>query len=330
MVAPRLGIARLQPSTRTVTDPAGAVRIATRGSALALVQAELVAGALRLRWPELHVTVLVVRTAGDRAQRSPTGPPGWKGSFTNEVRRAVLDGAADVAVHSAKDLPAGPAAGLALAAVPAREDPRDVLVAAAGALPLGALAPGMRVGSASPRRAALLRHLRPDVDVVELRGNVDTRLRAVREGRVDAAALAAAGLRRLGYGGLAAEPLDPEVFVPAPGQGCLALEARSGDHVTIERLAAIDDAPSSRALRAEHAFLRRLGGSCALPAGALATVSGARLLLAGFLAAPDGSGLVRTAVSGRARDAEQLGVELAEALLAVAGPAVLAAVGAAT
>jgi hydroxymethylbilane synthase len=239
--------------------------------------------------------------------------------------------------------------GLVLAAVPEREDPRDVLVTrqperedprdvpvtrqpergpAAG--DLDRLPRGARVGTGSPRRLALLSWLRPDLEVVGVRGNVDSRVRRVRSGELDAAVLAAAGLRRLGLAEEAAAPLDPEVFTPAPGQGCLAVEAREDDTRVLGLLGVLTHRPSRVALRGERAFLARLGGSCTLPAGALLRApepdSGGRLEIQGFLAAADGKGLVRERLLGPPDDPEGLGQALADRLLAACGPEVRALV----
>jgi hydroxymethylbilane synthase len=331
-----------------------ALHLATRGSALALAQARIVADGLLAAWPGLEVTLVRVETEGDRRRDLATTQLGGKGVFTAAVQQAVLDGRADMAVHSAKDLPAGQIPGLALGAVPPREDPRDVLVTAhpggSGGLtseaptravgdrlepsgsppvnkahpadPLDALPTGSRVGTGSPRRVALLSWLRPDLELAPLRGNVDTRVGKVAAGELDAVVLAAAGLRRLGLAAAAA-PLDPEVFTPAPGQGCLAVEARDGDRRVLDRLAALTHDPSRAALEGERAFLDRLGGSCTLPAGALFTVAADGSLEArGFLAALDGKGLVRERLTSPPADPAALGRALADRLLAACGPEV--------
>jgi hydroxymethylbilane synthase len=246
------------------------LRLATRGSALALAQSRLVVEGLQAAWPELRVELVTVVTEGDRRRDVPAATLGGKGIFTAAVQQAVLDGRADLAVHSAKDLPAAQVPGLVLAAVPRRDDPRDVLVGRSGLAGLDDLGPGARVGTGSPRRVALLRWLRPDLELVPLRGNVDSRIRRLHGGELDAVVLAAAGLRRLGLAGEAAVPLDPEAFTPAPGQGTLAVEAREDDTRALGLLSALTHRPSRVALRAERSFLRRLGGSCTLPAGALA------------------------------------------------------------
>ena len=303
------------------------LRLATRGSALALVQSRIVADGLRAAWPELGVELVSVVTEGDRRRDVPAAALGGKGIFTAAVQQAVLDGRADLAVHSAKDLPAAQVPGLVLAAVPERDDPRDVLLARRPLTGLDDLAPGARVGTGSPRRVALLRWLRPDLELVPIRGNVDSRVRRVHAGELDAVVLAAAGLRRLGMAAGASVPLDPESFTPAPGQGTLAVEARADDTRALGLLSALTDRPSRVALRAERAFLERLGGSCTLPAGAYLRVPGdGPLEIQGFLSALDGKGLVRERLRGPAGDPEGLGRGLADRLLDACGPEVRALV----
>jgi hydroxymethylbilane synthase len=302
------------------------LRIATRGSALALAQSRIVEAGLRAAWPGLEVVLVGVVTEGDRRRDLSAAQLGGKGVFTAAVQQAVLDGRADVAVHSAKDLPAAQTPGLALAAAPEREDPRDVLVTAAGTAvegdPLDSLPTGSRVGTGSPRRVALLSWLRPDLEVLPLRGNVDTRVGKVIAGELDAVVLAASGLRRLGLAAAGAGFLDPEVFTPAPGQGCLAVEAREDDQRVLTLLAGLTHEPSRTALTGERAFLARLGGSCTLPAGALLTMAGGSLEMRGFVAAQDGKGLVRERLTGPAGDPEGIGRALADHLLAACGPEV--------
>jgi hydroxymethylbilane synthase len=306
---------------------AGPLRLATRGSALALAQSRLVVEGLQAAWPELRVELVTVVTEGDRRRDVPAASLGGKGIFTAAVQQAVLDGRADLAVHSAKDLPAAQVPGLVLAAVPRRADPRDVLVGRSRLTGLDDLGPGARVGTGSPRRVALLHWLRPDLELVPIRGNVDSRVRRVHGGELDAVVLAAAGLRRLGLAGEAAIPLDPEAFIPAPGQGTLAVEAREDDTRALGLLSALTHRPSRVALRAERSFLRRLGGSCTLPAGALARPTGAGPLeIQGFLSGLDGKGLVRERLRGPADDPEGLGRALADRLLDACGPEVRALV----
>jgi hydroxymethylbilane synthase len=303
-----------------------ALRLATRGSALALAQTRIVADGLRAAWPELGIELVTVVTEGDRRRDVPAAALGGKGIFTAAVQQAVLDGRADLAVHSAKDLPAAQVPGLVLAAVPERGDPRDMLLARQPVGGLDDLAPGARVGTGSPRRVALLKWLRPDLELMPIRGNVDSRVRRVHAGELDAVVLAAAGLHRLGLASAAA-PLDPESFTPAPGQGTLAVEARADDTRVLGLLSALTDRPSRVALRAEWAFLQRLGGSCTLPAGAYLRVTGdGPLEIQGFLSALDGKGLVRERLRGPAGDPEGLGRGLAGRLLDACGPEVRALV----
>jgi hydroxymethylbilane synthase len=301
------------------------LRLATRASALALAQSRLVVDGLRAAWPDLQVELVTVVTEGDRRRDVPAAALGGKGIFTAAVQQAVLEGRADLAVHSAKDLPAAQVPGLVVAAVPEREDPRDVLLARRPLGGLDDLPAGARVGTGSPRRVALLHWLRPGLEVVPLRGNVDSRVRRVHAGELDAVVLAAAGLRRLGLAGEAV-PLDPEAFIPAPGQGCLAVEARGDDTRTLGLLGALTHRPSRVALRGERAFLRRLGGSCTLPAGALLRPAGGAIEIHGFLSGLDGKGLVRERLRGPADDPEGLGEGLAQRLLDACGPEVRALV----
>jgi hydroxymethylbilane synthase len=295
------------------------LRIATRRSALALAQARLVAAALG------GGELVEVTTAGDRGEAG-----GDKSRWVAALEDALLAGRADVAVHSAKDVPGELPDELTIAAVPARADARDALC---GAGALGDLAPGARVGTSSLRRAAQLRAAREDLDVVSLRGNVDTRLRRLGDGDFDALVLALAGLERLGRAGEAGAALGIDAMVPAPGQGALAIEARADDEAVIATLAPIDDRESHTRLRAERALTRALDASCHTPIGAHASFatpggpagaspSGAAegdadwLELVAFVGLPDGSAWVRDRLDGAASDPESLGRAVAERLLA--------------
>jgi hydroxymethylbilane synthase len=292
------------------------VRIATRGSALALRQTEIVIEALRARWPDIEVEIVTVRTTGDQNQSAPIASLG-DGVFVRGVEAELLEGRADVAVHSAKDIPTTEVPGLTLAAFPARGDVRDVLVSRDGQ-PFASLPPAARLGTASPRRTALARSLRPDLDVTLIRGNVDTRLRKLRKGEYDAIVLAAAGLDRLGRLSEATELLDPTVWVPAAGQGALAVQCRAGSPV--ERLLApLDDPTTSAAVTAERAVLRRLGSGCRTPVGAYAVSTDAVLKLCGILVTPDGSRTARAELQGPISDADRLGTALADELRAKGG-----------
>ncbi len=286
---------------------AGAVlRLGTRRSALALAQARLVADALTARTGR-GVELVEVTTEGDRSSASLT-QLGGTGVFVSALREALLDGRVDVAVHSLKDLPVQDSAGVVLAAVPEREDPRDVLVAR-DALGLADLPAGATVGTGSPRRRAQLLAARPDLDVVDVRGNVDTRLSFVATGRLDAVCLAAAGLARLGRLDEATQVLSYEIVLPAPGQGALAVECRADD-VTAALVARLDHAPTRTAVRAERALLAELEAGCSAPVGALAEVDGATLVLHAAVG-DDVGGVLRATVTGAADDPDEVGRRLA-------------------
>ena len=304
------------------------IRIATRGSLLARTQSGHVADALRAASGR-EVELVHVSTHGDVDQTTPLASFGGVGVFVTAVREAVLRGDADVAVHSLKDLPTQPAEGLVVGAVPERQDPRDVLVARDG-LTLDTLAPGARVGTGSPRRAAQLLALRPDLDVVALRGNVDTRVRAVTDGTLDAVVLARAGLARIGRLEVVTQEIGTDQMLPAPAQGALAVECRGDDAAVLDALRLLDDAPTRVAVTAERALLAQLEAGCSAPVGAYATVSGSgdELLvhLDGRVVSLDGRSQVRKSVTGPARDAEEIGRSLARDLLAAGAPG-LAPVG---
>ena len=298
--------------------------LATRRSALALAQSRAFARTLEAATPGLTIEELLVVTSGDKTQDKPLQDIGGKGLFIKELEEALLDGRADFAVHSIKDVPAQLPAGLELTAIPAREDPRDALVSPHGglaALPLGA-----RVGTASLRRRCQLLALRPDLRIELLRGNVDTRLRRLDEGRFEAIVLAAAGLKRLGFGDRIAECLDPP-WLPAVGQGALGIEARSDDAVTRALLLPLHDEATACCVRAERALLARLGGGCQVPIGGHATlVGGGELCLEALVGHPTGQPVFRGERRGPAGEGEALGQELAAALLAAGAAAVLAEV----
>ncbi len=240
------------------------LRIGSRGSQLALWQANHVAGLLRMEGHEVEVEI--IKTTGDRLQEVTFAQVGAKGMFTKEIEEALAAGRVDLAVHSLKDLPTELPAGFALAATPPRVDPRDALVSVKH-LSLAALPQGSRVGTSSQRRRAELKALRRDIVAVEFRGNVDTRLRKLEEGQVDAILLAAAGLDRLGRGDWLRQRLDPKDFCPAAGQGCLAIETREGDRATIDAVGFLEDADTRFAVTAERATLAALGGGCQVPIG---------------------------------------------------------------
>lgn len=286
--------------------------LATRGSALARWQAEFVRRGLLAAWPELEVEVHVVRTRGDENSDRPLPEIGERGLFTSALEQALLSGQADLAVHSLKDLPTRDTPGLVLGAVPVRADPRDVLVSRDGR-DLAGLPPGAAVGTSSPRRRAFLLAARPDLEVQPLRGNVETRLRKVEEGQVEAAVLAAAGLTRLGLARRIAAFLPPERFPPAPGQGALAVQCRAEDEEVLRLLRHLEDEPTRSAVQAERTFLAALGGGCALPVGALGRWRQGSLHLLAAVASPDGSQVLRLEAEGR--DPVGLGRRVAEQAL---------------
>ena len=279
-------------------------RIATRRSPLARAQAERVADLLTAANPGLRIEFVLVDTAGDLDRTRPIETLGERGVFSRGVQAALLDGRADIAVHSYKDLPTEPLAGLRIAAVPVRADPRDALVSQGGK-GLAELPEGATIGTGSARRSAQVLAVRPDLRVQPLRGNVGTRVGRVQDGDLDAVVLAVAGLERAGLAGTISEVLEPPAFLPAPAQGALAVEVRA-DRPNVERLVKrIDDAESRAAATAERAFLRDLRGGCNVAAGALATVDGADLTLTAGLFG-DGEAQPLT-LQGRVRDADALG-----------------------
>ncbi|MCY3958602.1 MAG: hydroxymethylbilane synthase [Chloroflexi bacterium] len=288
-------------------------RIATRRSPLARAQAALVADLLIAANPGLGVEFVLVDTAGDLDRSRPIETLGERGVFSRGVQAALLDGRADIAVHSYKDLPTEPLAGLRIAAVPVRADPRDALVSQGGK-GLAELPEGATIGTGSARRSAQVLTVRPDVAVQPLRGNVGTRVGRVTAGQLDAAILAVAGLERAGLAGDIAEILEPPEFLPAPAQGALAVEVRADRSDMQQLLERIDDATSRAAVTAERAFLRDLRGGCTVPAGALATVNKSDLTLTVGLFG-DGEAQPLT-LRGRVSDADALGRQAAARVLA--------------
>ncbi len=299
------------------------LRIGTRGSALALWQAEWVKAQLLAAHEELAVELLVIKTTGDKILDVPLAKVGGKGLFVKEIEEALLDGKADLAVHSVKDMPAELPEGLHLAVMPPREDPRDALISRNGA-GLEALPHGARVGTSSLRRAAQLLHLRPDLRIETLRGNVDTRLRKLESEGFDAIVLAAAGLKRLELNHVVSEYLEPERMLPAVGQGALGIETRTGDAFTNEVVASLAHPQTMTIVRAERAFLKRLEGGCQVPIGAHATMEGETLILTGMVADLEGVRLIRKELRGDAQQPEVVGERLAEVILESGGAEILA------
>lgn len=294
------------------------LRIGTRGSALALRQAELVVAALCALPEHPRVEIRIIETKGDRILDRALSRIGDKGLFVTEIESSLLAGQIDLAVHSCKDLPFEETPGLTLAAFPVRADARDALISPHG-LDLAALPLGARIGTSSLRRAAQLRAYRPDFEVLDLRGNVDTRLRKALSGDYDAIVLAAAGLQRLGLAERVTQLLAPEIMLPAVAQGALALQCRSDDTRVLPLLVALDDGPTRIAVEAERAFLGRLQGGCQVPLAAYAQVQAAKagpiVSLRGLVATVDGVQIVRGERKGPAAAATAIGRELAEDLL---------------
>lgn len=294
---------------------AASIRIGTRESSLALRQAALVSDRLRAFIPDLRVEIVPMKTSGDRLAQVSLGNLGGKGLFVKELEEALLGGRVDLAVHSLKDLPAELPDALCLAAFAPRDDPRDVLVSLTGST-LGDLPDGATVGTGSLRRRVLLLSHRPDLKIEAIRGNVDTRLRRLSEGAYDAIVIAAAGLARLGLALKNARPLEPDQFVPAVGQGILAMEARRDDRRLLELVSRADDRETRWQAEAERAFLRQLGASCHTPVAANARLVNGELILTGFVASLDGRQVLRGQTTGAPSSAERLGQKLAEELIA--------------
>jgi len=298
--------------------------IASRRSRLAMWQSEHVAGELRRLYPRVEVSILGITTSGDRIVDRPLAQAGGKGLFVKELEAALEDGRADLAVHSAKDVPMHLPRGFCLAAFTAREDPRDCLVSNLFAS-LEALPPGSIVGTSSLRREAQLRERYPELAVKPLRGNLDTRLAKLDRGECQAIVLAAAGLKRLGLAARIRALLEPEQSLPAPGQGALVIECREERSELRERLAPLDDAATSACVLAERALSRALSGDCQLPLAAYAVAKGAEIRLRGLVALPDGSKVVRAELQGPIAAPEKLGEALAANLRSLGADAILAA-----
>ncbi|MFL5353799.1 hydroxymethylbilane synthase [Archangium sp.] len=291
-----------------------AVRIATRQSPLALWQAHHVGALLTHQHPGLEVSFVEMTTAGDRFLSAPLSTVGGKGLFVKEIEQSLLDGRADLAVHSLKDMTSVLPAGLLLAAVPQREDPRDAFCSPAG-LSLDMLPKGARVGTSSLRRSCILRSRRPDLEIVSLRGNVQTRLARMRELGLHGAVLAYAGLKRLGLETEISEVLPTSVSLPAVGQGVLAIQCRTEDAEVRSLLAPLEDSLTRVAVTAERAFMARLEGGCTVPLAGHATVEGGTVRLRGLVGRPDGSKVVEAERSGPVETALAVGEALAEELL---------------
>ncbi|MDJ0762261.1 MAG: hydroxymethylbilane synthase [Myxococcota bacterium] len=310
------------------------VRIGTRGSALARWQADAVFQMLRSRHPGLELEIIVVKTTGDVVQDKALSELPGKAFFTKEIEDALLASRIDLAVHSGKDVPTELPHGLALAGFLKRHSPLDVLVTPSGSnmdksliKSLFELDPGARIGTSSVRRRAFIANLRPDLRILDLRGNVDTRLKKLDQGLYDGIVLAEAGLERLGLGDRIAHRLDRKIFLPAVSQGAMALETRSDDSTLMHLLAPLMDGDTTTAVTAERALLRTLEGGCQVPLGALAEVAGEALTLTAAIVAPDGTARVDGAIQAHVRDANKAGIQLAGELVENGGGEILKKMG---
>jgi hydroxymethylbilane synthase len=291
------------------------LRIGTRGSQLALWQSRWVRTALAGHWPDASFEMTVIKTTGDKIQDVPLSQVGGKGLFVKEIEEALLAGRIDLAVHSMKDMPSEVPPGLTIGAIPMRENPLDIL-AAGPCTSLAALPYGARVGTSSLRRTAQVRHLRPDLRIVPLRGNLDTRLRKLDSPDLDAVILAAAGLLRLDLTERISAYLPPDQMLPAVGQGALCIETRRDDPIVAPFVAVLEHAETRTAVTAERAFLARLEGGCQVPIAAYARIEGESIRLTGLVAEPDGGRILKAVKTGTRQEAESMGLLLAEELLA--------------
>jgi hydroxymethylbilane synthase len=301
--------------------------IGSRGSRLALWQAEWVKERLTSLHANLDVRIEIIKTSGDVLRDVPLAVIGGKGVFTKEIEEALLAGGIDLAVHSLKDLPTTLPAGLQLSAISEREDAHDALILPEGSVTqpasLESLPPNSIIGTSSPRRLAQLKYLRGDIQIKDLRGNVDTRLRKLDAGEYDAIILASAGLRRLGFGHRINQAIPTETMLPAVGQGALAIETRAGDAATIHYVQPLNHLPTGRACAAERALLRALGGGCQTPIAAHAVIREGRLKLDGLVASTTGELIIRDRLEAAASEAERAGEALAGRLLELGAEALL-------
>lgn len=297
------------------------LRIGTRASQLALWQANWVKSELERVYPGIEVELVKIKTMGDKILDVPLAQVGGKGLFVKEIEEAMLRGEIDLAVHSMKDVPTEFPEGLGLVVTTKREDPRDAFIS--DGVTFTELRQGARIGTSALRRQAQLLKARPDLEMVIIRGNVETRIRKLKEDNLDAVILAAAGLNRLGFTDVVTELLDVDFSIPAIGQGALGLECRLDDTATITALSFLNHAETAAAVLAERALLKRCEGGCQVPIAAHGTVSADTLTLVGFIASVDGTQTVRDSISGPSADAAALGIQLADRLLAAGGKAIL-------
>ncbi len=298
------------------------IRIGTRGSKLALRQSEWIKKQLEMRHSGIRVDLVKIKTTGDKILDTPLSKIGGKGLFVKEIEEALLESRVDVAVHSMKDVPAQLPKDLMLSTFPPREDPSDALIAE-GECRLDQLPKGAKVGTSSLRRGAQLLHFRPDLKLVPLRGNVDTRLNKLKSGDLQAIILATAGLNRLGLSNVITQTIPFHQLLPAVGQGALGLEVRRGDRETIDLLDFLNHEDTQTAVAAERAFLKTLEGGCQVPIAGFARINGDTLSFEGLVAELDGSKVYKETVTGRRDQAEAMGIEAAQTLLASGGGDVL-------
>jgi hydroxymethylbilane synthase len=298
------------------------ITIGTRGSKLALWQANWVKNAISMRHPELTVELAIIKTKGDKILDVPLAKVGGKGLFVKEIEEALMDGRIDIAVHSMKDMPADIPDGLCIGAIPEREEPRDVLITRSG-LPLNQLKQGAQIGTSSLRRSAQLLHERPDMVIVPLRGNLDTRLKKLVSESLDAIVLAAAGVRRMGLADRITQVLDESIMLPAVGQGALCIEIREADPLIAPVVAALDDSPTRQVVMGERAFLKRLEGGCQVPIAGHGHIDEKGYTLTGLVCDVDGSQQIKQSRTGEKAHSEKIGLELAEALLAMGAGEIL-------
>jgi len=298
------------------------LRIGTRGSQLALWQANWVKEKLVRKNSDLDIEIVRIRTTGDKILDVPLAKVGGKGLFVKEIETALLDNSVDLAVHSMKDVPTLLPEGLEIAAVTERKDPRDVIISREGKT-LAQLPEGARIGTSSLRRQAQLSGYRPDLVMEPLRGNINTRLQKLRDGQYDAIVLAYAGVKRLGWEGEVTQILDTDIMLPAIGQGALGIESREDDPGTLELILFLNHPETSICVRAERAFLRRLEGGCQVPIAAYATVDNSTVTLTGLVAGLDGEKRIRMELRSDEASAEEAGLELAEQVLDSGGREIL-------
>ena len=299
------------------------LRIGTRASQLALWQANWVKASLEARYPDLEVSLTKIKTQGDKILDVPLAMVGGKGLFVKEIEEAMLRGEIDLAVHSMKDVPTIFPEGLALRCITEREDPRDIVILRPGFKSFRDLPQGARIGTSSLRRKAALLHLRPDFVMVDIRGNVETRIRKLTDEGLDAVVLAAAGMKRLGFADQISEYLPTEISLPAIGQGALGLESRIDDAGTNALIDFFNHPPTAWAVKAERAVLRRLEGGCQVPIGAYGVVGAGRLTLTGMVSSVDGKRFLLKSASCAPEEGEAAGIALAEELLAMGAAAIL-------